>query len=128
MILSQFVCELKVCWGHLTTIKKFFFNIFSKTEEEESLDPDYSPGFQQKQLLEQANNSSFIDDKDVILAAQETHDYYSDSNSIDFNTSPQKIKKKSKIKTEPKTPRKSDVQEGVQFVRVVQDPVVVREN
>ena len=97
-----------------------------------------SPGFQQQQLLQHAsiiNDPSIVDEKDVILAAQETHEYYSESDdSIDFNPVQQKSKsakkktlpKKSKIKTEPKTPGGNDHPiENVQLVQVVQDPVVV---
>ena len=97
-----------------------------------------SPGFQQQQLLQHAsiiNDPSIVDEKDVILAAQESHEYYSESDdSVDFNPVQQKSKsakkktlpKKSKIKTEPKTPGRSDHPiENVQLVQVVQDPVVV---
>ena len=55
-----------------------------------------SPGFQQQQLLQHAsiiNDPSIVDEKDVILAAQETHEYYSESDdSVDFNPVQQKSK------------------------------------
>ena len=87
--------------------------------------------------------SSNIDDKEVILAAQDTHDhYYSESDdSVDFsptrkakasNKKKASPKKQTKIKIEPKSANTSlidtqfvDIKQDVELVQVVQDPVVV---
>ena len=45
----------------------FIFALFRKTED------DSTQGFQQQQLLQHASN---VDEKDIILAAEETHAYY----------------------------------------------------
>jgi len=99
---------------------------------------DSTQGFQQQQLLQHASN---VDEKDIILAAEETHAYYSESDdSVDFNpnkpmsskkkATPKKKAEQAKIKIEPKTPVGSSSQtvEDIQLVQVSQDPVVVSFN